>query len=406
VDSAAQCVTCGRSCGWGDLRCETCPGGAHRRCLSVAAHTYPGGWFRCGGCVLAAAGVGEWNSSGKAGELARSWVALAGSAVGDRSASTYESSRRRFLRFCVEELRLPVEAAFPRRREADLNPQLVCLFIVHSAQEVALSTLGGTLSALADWQRSRGLPAEASISRHPMVRRTLMQVARGHADAGRPTAPREKAPLPVGMLRLLVGWLRQQSLSDPAQEPAYTQDACWLAFGFFGMLRRSELAGLSVGDVKLLAGGGVELIIRRSKTDQRGAGASVVLAALSASGVPIERIARRHLAWVQERGANALAPLFVRGLVWPRSRAPRWELGDFTKRLRTLIGGLQQQGIVGAVDVSRLTAHSLRRGGATAAATAGVSIEAIKAHGRWRSDAVAVYIRKSVGARLNVVQSM
>ena len=51
-----------------------------------------------------------------------------------------------------------------------------------------------------------------------------------------------------------------------------------LALGFFGMLRRSELAGLSVGDVQLLPGGDVQLLVARSKTDQQGPGATVVLA--------------------------------------------------------------------------------------------------------------------------------
>ncbi|KAG2500918.1 hypothetical protein HYH03_000745 [Edaphochlamys debaryana] len=49
---------------------------------------------------------------------------------------------------------------------------------------------------------------------------------------------------------------------------------------------------------------------------------------------------------------------------------------------------------------------ALRRGGATAAANAGVSEEAIKAHGRWKSDAVKGYIRRSVAVRMSVVQNM
>jgi hypothetical protein len=50
-----------------------------------------------------------------------------------------------------------------------------------------------------------------------------------------------KAPLPDEVLRLLVGWLA-------ARISECTQSACWLVVGFFGMLRRSELAALTVGD--------------------------------------------------------------------------------------------------------------------------------------------------------------
>ena len=48
-----------------------------------------------------------------------------------------------------------------------------------------------------------------------------------------------------------------------------------LLAGFGGALRRSEIVGLDVGDVELVDGKGVVLTIRRSKTDQHGAGRAV-----------------------------------------------------------------------------------------------------------------------------------
>ncbi|GFR53091.1 hypothetical protein Agub_g15785, partial [Astrephomene gubernaculifera] len=89
---------------------------AHRRCLGLAAGDYPGGWYLCAGCVLAAAGIGAEAAEGYVSGLAKRWVVQAGSAVAARSAATYEAGRQRFLRFCVVVLRLSEQDASPRAR--------------------------------------------------------------------------------------------------------------------------------------------------------------------------------------------------------------------------------------------------------------------------------------------------
>ncbi|EFJ51638.1 hypothetical protein VOLCADRAFT_87280 [Volvox carteri f. nagariensis] len=141
-------------------------------------------------------------------ELAQLAVALHGSAVADSSSVTYKSGRRRFVRFCAEVAGVPEADALPRQRGSDLNRDLVCLFIAHAVGRYATSTVTGTLSALADWQRFMGVSPEAYISRDTLVKRTLGQVLRRTA-AGPESAPSmAKAPLPLGVLRLLVAWLR------------------------------------------------------------------------------------------------------------------------------------------------------------------------------------------------------
>ncbi|GLC65330.1 protein ubiquitination, partial [Pleodorina starrii] len=56
-----------------------------------------------------------------------------------------------------------------------------------------------------------------------------------------------------------------------------------------------------------------------------------------------------------------------------------WERAGFTNRLRLLIGELQ---------------------------LVGISMEAIKEHGRWKSEAVQLYVRKSVAVRRAAVDKM
>src|SRR5919107_1944513 len=50
-----------------------------------------------------------------------------------------------------------------------------------------------------------------------------------------------------------------------------------LLAGFGGALRRSEIVALDAGDLEFVDGRGVVLTVRRSKTDQHGAGAAVAI---------------------------------------------------------------------------------------------------------------------------------
>jgi hypothetical protein len=68
-----------------------------------------------------------------------------------------------------------------------------------------------------------------------------------------------------------------------------------LLLGFGAALRRSELVGLSLGDVETVAGRGLLVTVARSKTDQHGAGQRVAIWAevakvppASAGGMPPE----------------------------------------------------------------------------------------------------------------------
>ena len=66
---------------------------------------------------------------------------------------------------------------------------------------------------------------------------------------------------------------------------------------------------------------------------------------------------------------------------------PRWRLRPWPDQ-------------VGVENPTLYGFHSLRAGGATEAARAGVHERDIKAHGNWKSDAVRVYIRPSLEDRL------
>lgn len=401
-------MSCGRSCGTADLRCSDCQGSAHRSCLSLPASAFAGGWFSCVRCSLTAAGLRQEQRQGPVGNLVSSWISLSSRTVGESSAATYTTARQRYLRFCRDIAGVDEREIFPRGKESDINHRLVCLFITHASRTMAKSTVEGTISALADWQRSKGLSPAVSISGDHLVQRTLTQAfrCRGENLRLRPTAPREKPALPLYLLNELLVSAQSRAVAEPESRAERVQDACWLVLGFFGMLRRSEIADLRVRDVQSYAVGGVVLSIRSSKTDQQGTGASVCLAETSSSGFPVAAFVRHHLDGIRSSGAGGDQPLVSQGAKWPGGIGLRWRRETFTQRLRDLLSEVAAARNPAPFNATQFSSHSLRRGGATAAYEAGVSLEAIMRHGRWRSSAVLTYVRESVQVRMEVVQCM
>ncbi len=70
--------------------------------------------------------------------------------------------------------------------------------------------------------------------------------------------------------RCLVEDLRR-TLEQLGDDPASIRDRALILVGFAGAMRRSELAALDVSDVTFIDKG-IEILIRRSKTDQLGVG--------------------------------------------------------------------------------------------------------------------------------------
>ncbi|PNH01051.1 hypothetical protein TSOC_013088 [Tetrabaena socialis] len=309
------------------------------------------------------------------------------------------------MRFCEEQLGLSEAQALPDTGGATLNPMLVCLFITYGVPRFAASTLKGTLSALSDWERSRGVAAADFARQHPRMRAALRRALRERQQPSRDGGS-VKAPATVGVLRLAVGWLWQDAQRQPGNAPQNACDACLIVVGFFGVLRRSELHALILADVTGLPGEGVNIVIRRCKTDQQGRGALVVLAESSGSGVSIGRIVWRHAVLLAQRGFGPASPLFPWHAAGPAGAAVAMAKGAFTAGLRGLFVRLLGEFPNLQLRLELFSAHSLRRGGAIAAAEAGVSRELIKLHGRWRSDTVDAYLQGSLLTRPSVVGSM
>jgi integrase len=159
------------------------------------------------------------------------------------------------------------------------------------------------------------------------------------------------------------------------------RDRALLLIGFAGGFRRSELVGLDLADIEHVRQG-VVITLRRSKTDQEGAGRKI--------GIPHGRT--RHCPvialdnWISVSG-------IVHGPVFrPVDRHGR----AATERLSGEAVSLTVKERVAAagIDPSGFSGHSLRAGFATSATQAGASSTKIRAQTGHASDAMlARYVR-------------
>ena len=153
---------------------------------------------------------------------------------------------------------------------------------------------------------------------------------------------------------------------------------CAILIGFFYCLRISELERLTWG--KLEIGDDIDgdttltLSLVSSKTDQFDDGATKVLKTLQSDLCPIRMLSRWKTMIASRINPKALV---------------------FGPHLRTrLAATLRLAGVECNVDGSRLGAHPMRSGGASAMFTAGYEVEAIKRWGRWSPSHFQSYIWK------------
>ena len=164
-----------------------------------------------------------------------------------------------------------------------------------------------------------------------------------------------------------IRWEQADRVAEMAEESgalAGLRDAAIIAVASDALLRVSEISALDVGDVNLEE---QTVLIRRSKTDQEGAGAVQFLG---------EPTVARVRAWLLGAGLTQGA------LFRPVNKGGRLNTGRLTERSmrRIIIRRARDAGVAG-----RISGHSLRVGGAQSLASAGASLVEMQLAGRWSS---------------------
>ena len=205
------------------------------------------------------------------------------------------------------------------------------------------------------------------------VRATLNGIRRRAAADGQ--LPHQAAPLCAHHCAKIMAALR----GDPGLRAARDRALLWLMRD--GMLRRSELCGLQLRDFRAEGDCSGRLTVRRSKTDQQGAGCVLYLSAGAARCVE-DWIVRSEI-YRDGPGAPLIRKVNRGGRAEGRPLAPN-SVSRILKRLARLAG----------IDSARVSGHSCRIGMAIDLARSGASLVAMQQAGRWKSPNMpARYIR-------------
>lgn len=270
----------------------------------------------------------------------------------------YASAWRQFAGWCEAHTLANLPAA----------PATVALYLSHLADRGRrVACIDQALAAISQAHKLAGLesPRGAAVVREVAagIRRTLG------------AAPQRKAAVRAGQLRAMV-----------AAAPAGLlglRDRALLLLGWAAALRRAELVALDVADV-VASAEGLTITIRRSKTDQDGAGHVLgVPMGVSPATCPVRAVA----AWLA-------AATITEGALF-RAVTRHGHLGGRLSD-RGVARIVQRQAEAIGLEAATVGGHSLRAGLITEAAAAGVAEHVIASQSRHKSVAILRrYIREA-----------
>ena len=262
------------------------------------------------------------------------------------------------------------------------------LYLQHVAESTkSRSAVEEAVNALS-WAHQ--LAGQPSISASAFVRATLAGLQRKLA---KPKVRKE--PVTADMLSTLVDSLG----ASPTLTDVRLAAGALLSFAAF--LRYDELSGLRCCDIHFTEEH-MSVHISSSKTDQYRQGDSVIVARTHRSTCPVSMM-ERYMS-IAGISSSSSAKLF-RGIVRTKNgeRLRRNGSLSYTRMREVFLVKLTSLGF----NARQYGLHSLRSGGATAAANAGVPDRLFKRHGRWRSEtAKDGYVKDSMSALMSVSESL
>ena len=174
--------------------------------------------------------------------------------------------------------------------------------------------------------------------------------------------------------------------------------------GYSAFLRFDELSKIKEGDISIFSAH-MEIFLESSKTDQYHDGSRIVVACTSGACCPVSMM-EKYLGLIQtESCQDRYDQCVFRGLVKTKQGYRLRKSGSLSyTRVRELV--LDKLESIG-LDKRKFGVHSLRAGGAKAAANAGVPDRLFKRHGRWKSEtAKDGYVKDDLAERLTVTKNI
>mgnify|MGYP000196981984 FL=1 len=258
------------------------------------------------------------------------------------------------------------------------------LYVVSLIQEArSMSAVNSAVYGVNYVHKKSGYP---EVSEHPVVKQLLDAAKRILA---RP--PTRMKPLSIDQVRSLLTRLGGGTVAD-------LQLAALLALGFFGFLRWDDLHHLSVDSLNFGVSH-VAIFLGRRKNDQFREGSWVFIARSSTPPCPVGVVEK----FLRIGGHRKGSKLFRRVQSTKRGVYLRDQPMSYSRAKELLRKELKREGL----DSSLFGIHSLRSGGASAAAALGVPDRLFQRHGGWRSEkARNNYVEESLDSLLLVSQSI
>lgn len=295
--------------------------------------------------------------------------AYAAKSKGEGTRDAYRKALKAYVRWCASVELEPLAG----------EPDTLALYVTARAADLSVSSINVIVSAVKEAHRLGGVTLDMAAPRLSMVLRGIRRT--------RGIRPQRKASAATpDVLRRLLATRR------PPSSPVGARDRAMMLLGFGAALRRSELVGLLVGDVRPEPGRGLIVTIRRSKTDQLGSGAEVSVCENRDDHAfcPATALAQ----WMEHRvladdGGGPDRPLFC-----SIDQVGRLSGSPLQDRMVSRL--MNQAAEAAGLPAGDYSGHSLRRGFATAAARAGVGLPDLMRATRHKSTQVAVgYIEEA-----------
>lgn len=242
---------------------------------------------------------------------------------------------------------------------------VVASYLAEHAETLALATLCRRLATLSKAHTAKGL---ASPTSSELVKATIKGIKRSLG-----TVQAEAKPLLRDDLFAV--------LERTGNDVKSVRDRALLLIGFAGGFRRSELVGLDVEDIDHVRQG-IIVHLRRSKTDQNGAGRKIGIPFGRTQWCPVTALDQ----WLSKSAIDA-GPIFL-------GVNRHGHISEQRLSAEAVLLVVKERVADANIDPSRFSGHSLRAGFVTSAAMAGAKTYKIRAQTGHASDAMlARYIR-------------
>jgi integrase len=267
------------------------------------------------------------------------------------------------------------------------DPQVVVLYLLHLAKSAnSFSVLKVAISGLA-WAHK--LAGFSSPSQHVLVAETLAGLK---VRLAKPKQP--KVPFSVAHIHLLFDRLDVSNLTD-------VRNVCLMGLAFFAFLRFDEVVHLKVGNVSL-HNTHAELIIEKAKNDQLRQGNVVVIAKLPkhCPVAVLQLYLQQSKAFLQPQNFLFRRVVVCKGVKVLDSKYEPLKYTNVKDMVKAKAASL-------GLNPASFGTHSLRSGGCSTAANAGIGDRLFQRHGRWASVAAKDgYVSDSLQKRLTVTEAM